>query len=499
MKSAQGNPKQDNHCQRHRPGWLMSACMGVTLLALTSGARAEAAPTFSDYLTKGYRELAAHASERVADSRAAQYFAAKAEQARLHQRVEPEWPGAEILPVALQTEALSARQALMTLLDRKAGEKAPRFAAAAQVNFDCWLAQFPESDDGPDSGDCRKSFYRAIGALVGVTVDGPVTIAVASPSEPAGSDLEGMTIAEAGPTPLSSGSTGNSARTTAAPGSTLTVVWVPLDVAAADPDGADLILIVGLQGIRTATRAILAGYDSGDLGSGGISAVAGDNAEGGGSADPSAEGGSIGASLGDGDSSGNGGLVGASVGSGDSTGNGGLVGVSAGSGDSSGNGGLVGASAGSGDSSGNGGLVGASVGSGDSSGNGGLVGASVGSGSDSGNGGLAGAAIGSGSDSGNGGLVGVSAGSDGVRASVGGQSVGLGGGEANSGDSGDSSAGDGGSGGNSSNDASADSAGDSGGGASGGSGLGGAVGGAVGAVGNAVGGLGGALGGGGRD
>src|SRR5262249_22504549 len=109
----------------------------------------------------------------------AQYFTDRSKALRAGKNVEPVLAGQWTLDPTTMREASKARLELTSRLNNGAQLTAPRPAAIAQVNFDCWMAQFPAVGGPPSSADCGRKFYSALAELP--ANPGPAAAAPASP------------------------------------------------------------------------------------------------------------------------------------------------------------------------------------------------------------------------------------------------------------------------------------------------------------------------------
>lgn len=175
-----------------------AVCIGVFTL---SNAQANTPSNFYDYLEQGYLEIAGYASGQAQDAAQSKHFAGKAQLAAAEQPVEPDMPNNAGLPQDLRSEMLAARERLNNAIAAGAQEIDPLSTAIAQVNLDCWLAQF---DGAASSGSdaCRLLFYSTIAKL-------PSTVAASPYATLAGGTLavtSGPISAVGGPTGPTTGS-----------------------------------------------------------------------------------------------------------------------------------------------------------------------------------------------------------------------------------------------------------------------------------------------------
>ena len=93
------------------------------------------------------------------------HFGAKAQQAIANQAVAPEKVADWWLTKDQQKTLKGARERLVHILDRHSKIQLPKVAAAAQVNFDCWIEQREENWQLDDIERCRSGFYAAVERL----------------------------------------------------------------------------------------------------------------------------------------------------------------------------------------------------------------------------------------------------------------------------------------------------------------------------------------------
>jgi OOP family OmpA-OmpF porin len=153
-------------------GKFVVACLaGVALSACgTQLQKAEkASPPGSGYdssLYEGYLGLS-KSEYGEGDYKSSDVFAMRAVSAAEGKDSGPEaldkWP----LPADKADELSSARSRLIAALGEGAAQKMPGQAAAAQVNFDCWLQEQRASENfqPDDIAACRDGFYTALAAL----------------------------------------------------------------------------------------------------------------------------------------------------------------------------------------------------------------------------------------------------------------------------------------------------------------------------------------------
>ena len=122
--------------------------------------------TYDSGLYEGYLGLS-KSEYGEGDYKSADVFAMRAISAAEGKDSGPEsldkWP----LPADKTGELSSARSRLIAALGEGAAQKMPSQAAAAQVNFDCWLQEqrVSENFQPSDIAACRDGFYKNLAAL----------------------------------------------------------------------------------------------------------------------------------------------------------------------------------------------------------------------------------------------------------------------------------------------------------------------------------------------
>jgi len=149
---------------------------------------------FTRYLADGYREYANYELSEMHDHPDALHFARKGIASAAGENVMPE-PTSDWNLLARHIEELnSARGRLVKVLNFGAREIAPQLAAAAQVNFDCWIEQQEENWQANEILLCKTGFLSAINKLEAMVVppkpvDVPLPKAETSILEPIESDI----------------------------------------------------------------------------------------------------------------------------------------------------------------------------------------------------------------------------------------------------------------------------------------------------------------------
>ncbi len=142
----------------------LSACQGMQLEKAEEVSPPSGAHDSSLY--EGYLGLS-KSEFGEGDYRSSDTFALRAVAAAEGKDTGPEsldkWP----LPQDKASELGSARSRLIAALGEGAAQKMPSEAAAAQVNFDCWLQEQRASENfqPDDIAACREGFYTAMAVL----------------------------------------------------------------------------------------------------------------------------------------------------------------------------------------------------------------------------------------------------------------------------------------------------------------------------------------------
>ena len=201
----------------------------IGLFALAS-AQASTGKNFYDYLEQGYREVATYAVTHAGDADLGKHFTGKAQLAANERTVAPDMPMTAALPKSVRDEMMAARARLAAALAAGAQESEPLEAAVAQVNLDCWLAQFK---GGAQSGseDCRRLFYVAIAKLPAP----PETLSL-RPDDAVSTD--GAQLSAAGEAPISAVGDPANGTSPGIVGGAIAAVGGPLERLGAAADGA---------------------------------------------------------------------------------------------------------------------------------------------------------------------------------------------------------------------------------------------------------------------
>ncbi len=121
--------------------------------------------SFSAELGRAYKKFAISEHDDMVDLIDGAHFGEKAQQAFASQAVVPEKVADWWLTKDQQQMFKGARERLIHILDRHSKIQLPKVAAAAQVNFDCWIEQREENWQVDDIAKCRNGFYSAVERL----------------------------------------------------------------------------------------------------------------------------------------------------------------------------------------------------------------------------------------------------------------------------------------------------------------------------------------------
>ena len=120
---------------------------------------------FSVELGRAYKKFAISEHDDMVDLIDGAHFGEKAQQAFANQAVAPENVADWRLTKDQQEMFKGARERLVHILDRHSKIQLPKVAAAAQVNFDCWIEQREENWQLDHIAKCRRGFYAAVERL----------------------------------------------------------------------------------------------------------------------------------------------------------------------------------------------------------------------------------------------------------------------------------------------------------------------------------------------
>jgi outer membrane protein OmpA-like peptidoglycan-associated protein len=163
--------------------------MGALLLGLgacTTALPPEKTPAlggpFNEEIKQGYVRLAA-AARGTTDFADWHHFRGKAHAAMLGDAVWPDKVASREVPPASRTEAVVLRERLLRALEADARKAAPADAAAAQINFDCWLEELESVTDPERFSDCKETFVAALAEAEGALVHTPYVVFFAPGSD----------------------------------------------------------------------------------------------------------------------------------------------------------------------------------------------------------------------------------------------------------------------------------------------------------------------------
>ena len=121
--------------------------------------------SFTQALTKEYRDLAVFEADEMFDWRDAGYFARRGLAAAEGEVVQPEDPANRDLPADSLGEITDVRGRLLAALDGGARDNKPELAARAQARFDCWLEQQEENFQYDHISACKDELLAALAEL----------------------------------------------------------------------------------------------------------------------------------------------------------------------------------------------------------------------------------------------------------------------------------------------------------------------------------------------
>jgi outer membrane protein OmpA-like peptidoglycan-associated protein len=130
---------------------------------------------FNDALKEGYVTLA---DEQWSDVHLGEWyhFHEKARGAMLGDVVWPDKVASRAVPAAAQDQALVVRERLLRALEGGARETAPLDAAAAQIGFDCWLAELERHTEPARFSDCQEVALAALDRAESTLIDTPYLV-----------------------------------------------------------------------------------------------------------------------------------------------------------------------------------------------------------------------------------------------------------------------------------------------------------------------------------
>ncbi len=130
---------------------------------------------FNEQLKEGYLQLAE--AQRAETHPVNWYhFRSKAREAMLGNTVWPDKVASRQVPEASQVEAIELRERLLRALEGGARTAAPADAAAAQINFECWLQELETIHNPANFSDCKDSFLAALAKSESALVHTPYTV-----------------------------------------------------------------------------------------------------------------------------------------------------------------------------------------------------------------------------------------------------------------------------------------------------------------------------------
>ncbi len=186
----------------------VSLVAAMTLAGCTLGTQldkaqmAETAKTPFNYnLYEGYVGLA-KSEYKEGDYEDSDHFATramKAAGAKKDSAVKPEGFKARSIPADKEGELRKARGRLMIALHQGGRENFPRFAAEAQVKFDCWMQEQEENFQPKHIEACKKGFMKSIAKLEKMMAPKPKKMAkkaapAPKPKAPEPVDVDGIYI-----------------------------------------------------------------------------------------------------------------------------------------------------------------------------------------------------------------------------------------------------------------------------------------------------------------
>lgn len=130
---------------------------------------------FNEEIKQGYVQLA-EAARGTTDFADWRHFRGKAHAAMLGDAVWPDKVASREVPPAARTEAVVLRERLLRALEGDARKAAPVDAAAAQINFDCWLEELEGVADAERFSDCKETFVAALAEAESALVDTPYVV-----------------------------------------------------------------------------------------------------------------------------------------------------------------------------------------------------------------------------------------------------------------------------------------------------------------------------------
>jgi outer membrane protein OmpA-like peptidoglycan-associated protein len=165
---------------------LLLAALLVGLGACTTALPPDKTPAlggaFNEEIKQGYIRLAS-AARGTTDLADWYHFRGKAQAAMLGDAVWPDKVASREVAPAARSEAVVLRERLLRALEGDARKAAPLDAAAAQINFDCWLEELESVSDPEGFSDCKESFVAALAGAESALVHTPYLVFFAPGSD----------------------------------------------------------------------------------------------------------------------------------------------------------------------------------------------------------------------------------------------------------------------------------------------------------------------------
>jgi outer membrane protein OmpA-like peptidoglycan-associated protein len=130
---------------------------------------------FNEQLKEGYLQLA-EAQRAETHPINWYHFRSKAREAMLGDFVWPDKVASREVPQASRTEAIELRERLLRALEGGARAAAPADAAAAQINFDCWLQELETVKNPANFSDCKNTFLASLGKAESALIHTPYVV-----------------------------------------------------------------------------------------------------------------------------------------------------------------------------------------------------------------------------------------------------------------------------------------------------------------------------------
>ena len=146
---------------------------------------------FNEQLKEGYLQLAE--TQRAETHPLNWYhFRSKVGEAMLGDVIWPDKVASRKVPEASQAEAIELRERLLRALEGDARTAAPVDAAAAQVNFDCWLEELESIENPAGFSDCKDTFLASLARAESALVHTPYVVLFDQDSDRL--DLDAMNV-----------------------------------------------------------------------------------------------------------------------------------------------------------------------------------------------------------------------------------------------------------------------------------------------------------------